>query len=99
MARVPDTRLDRLTALFKPKRRVPATVEFADLVGGGHASTEALLDVAPFRDADALVHVVRAFRDEEVAHHAPLIDPAADDGRKQRRLRRASSSCGIAVAA
>jgi len=78
VARVPDPRLDRLTALFKPKRRVPATVEFADLAAGAHTSTQALLDVAPFRDADALVHVVRAFRDEAVAHHTPVIDPAAD---------------------
>jgi len=78
VAKVPDPRLDRLTDLFRPRRRVPATVEFADLAGAGHASTQALLDVAPFRDADALVHVVRAFRDEAVPHHAPVIDPAAD---------------------
>ncbi len=78
VAKVPDPRLDRLTDLFRPRRRVPATVEFADLAGAGHASTQALLDVAPFRDADALVHVVRAFRDEAVPHHAPVIDTAAD---------------------
>ena len=31
ISRVPDERLDRLTALFQPKKRVPATVEFADM--------------------------------------------------------------------
>ncbi len=33
VARVPDERLDRLTALFNPRKRVPATVEFADIAG------------------------------------------------------------------
>jgi len=78
VARVPDERLDRLTALFNPRKRVPATVEFADLAGTGRADAKALLDVAPFRNADALVHVLRAFRDESVPHPAGSIDPARD---------------------
>jgi len=78
VARVPDERLDRLTALFNPKKRVPATVEFADLAGTGRADAKALLDVAPFRNADALVHVLRAFRDESVPHPAGSLDPARD---------------------
>ncbi len=78
VARVPDERLDRLTALFKPRKRVPATVEFADIAGTGRADAKALLDVVPFRNADALVHVVRAFRDESVPHPAGSSDPARD---------------------
>ena len=78
VARVPDERLDRLTALFNPRKRVPATVEFADLAGTGRADAKALLDVAPFRNADALVHVLRAFADESVPHPAGSIDPARD---------------------
>ncbi len=78
VARVPDERLDRLTSLFNPRKRVPATVEFADLAGTGRADAKALLDVAPFRNADALVHVLRAFRDESVPHPAGSIDPARD---------------------
>src|SRR5512139_2345790 len=66
VARVPDSRLDRLAALFPRKKRIPATVEFADLPGTGRTSTQALLDVAPFRDADALVHVVRGFREPSI---------------------------------
>src|SRR6516164_8716582 len=34
VSRVPDDRLDKLTALFNPKKHVPATVEFADMGGG-----------------------------------------------------------------
>ncbi len=78
VARVPDSRLDRLTALYKPKKRVPATVEFADLAVAGRTAAQALLDVAPFRDADALVHVVRAFRNPDVAHHTDEIVPSRD---------------------
>src|SRR5438874_3291542 len=60
VSRVPDERLDRLTALFQPKRRVPATVEFADMAAG-RAEAKSLLDVAAYRNADALLHVVRVF--------------------------------------
>ena len=80
VSRVPDERLDRLTALFNPKKHVPATVEFADMGGtaAGKSGAAALLDVAAFRNADALLHVVRLFRDPSVPHAAGSIDPARD---------------------
>jgi GTP-binding protein YchF len=80
VSRVPDDRLDRLTALFNPRKHVPATVEFADIAGVGGVKTgaAALLDVAPFRNADALLHVVRLFRDPAVPHPSGTIDPARD---------------------
>src|SRR4029450_9743647 len=61
-------------------KRVPATVEFADVAGtaGARTGAQALLDVAPFRNADALLHVVRMFRDPSVAHPSGTIDPARD---------------------
>ena len=77
VSRVPDERLDRLTALFQPKRRVPATVEFADMAAA-RAETKALLDVAAYRNADALLHVVRAFRDESVPHPNGSVNPGRD---------------------
>jgi ribosome-binding ATPase len=77
VSKVPDARLDRLTAMFNPKKRVPATVEFADLAGTG-GGAQALVDVAAYKNADALVHVVRAFRDEAVPHVKETIDPARD---------------------
>ncbi|HSD11692.1 MAG TPA: redox-regulated ATPase YchF [Candidatus Binatia bacterium] len=76
VSRVPDERLDRLTAMYNPRKRVPAIVEFADMAA--HAGAKDLLDVAPFRDADALLHVVRMFRDESVPHSAGSLDPARD---------------------
>jgi len=77
ISRVPDVRLDQLTALFQPKKRVPATVEFADMAAGrGEAKT--LVDVVAYRNADALLHVVRAFRDAAVTHPAGSIDPLRD---------------------
>ena len=80
VSRVPDERLDRLTALFNPRKHVPATVEFADIAGvaGVKTGAAALLDVAAFRNADALLHVVRMFRDPSVPHPSGSVDPARD---------------------
>ena len=78
---MPDERLEQLTVLFKPRKHVLATVEFADM-GGAAASAKsgvaALLDVAAYRNADALLHVVRMFRDPAVPHAAGSVDPARD---------------------
>ena len=68
---MPDARLDRLTAMYNPRKRVPATIEFTDIVGAGPTGAAALVDVAGYKTADALVHVVRAFRDEAVAASRP----------------------------
>jgi hypothetical protein len=89
VSRVPDARLDRLTALFKPKKHVPATVEFVDIANAarsGGTAAQALLDVAPYRNADALLHVVRAFRDESVPHPKSTIDPARDAREMEEEL-------------
>jgi GTP-binding protein YchF len=43
---------------------------------GGWA--QALVDVAAYKNADALVHVVRAFRDEAIPHPSGSVDPARD---------------------
>lgn len=79
IARVPDARLDVLTRMYNPRTRVPAVVEFADFAGrGAGAGTEALLDVAAYRNADALVHVLRTFTDPSIPHPAGSIDPRRD---------------------
>lgn len=81
-AQVPDTRLDRLAVLYSPKKRTPAAVTFADMAArrgadaGGGAG--ALVDVAPYRTANALLHVVRAFHDDAVPHPAGSVDPGRD---------------------
>ena len=78
ISKVPDERLDALTAMYNPRKRVPATVEFTDIVAPARSGAQMLVDVAGYKNADALVHVVRAFRDEAVAHPAGAVDPARD---------------------
>jgi GTP-binding protein YchF len=78
VTRVPDPRLDAFTALFNPKKKVPATVEFADMAAGGRTGTAGLVDVVAYRTAHALVHVVRAFRDPSVPHPKETVDPLRD---------------------
>ena len=78
ISKVPDDRLDKLTAMYNPRKRVPATVEFTDIVGPARSGAQALVDVAGYKNADALVHVVRAFRDESVPHPSGSVDPARD---------------------
>jgi GTP-binding protein YchF len=79
ISKVPDARLDRLTAMFNPRKRVAATVEFSDMAATGQtAGAQTLVDVAAYKNADALVHVLRAFDDPAVPHPAGSIDPARD---------------------
>ena len=75
-AHVPDPRLDRLSALFSPKKHTPATVEFVDVPGIAKGEQEQI-DLAALKNVDALVHVVRAFEDPEMPHEGGL-DPARD---------------------
>jgi GTP-binding protein YchF len=77
VTQVPDERLDKASEMFKPKKTVHATIEYVD-VGG--MSAEALKEssyLANLRGVDALMHVVRAFEDESIAHAGP-IEPLRD---------------------
>src|SRR5882672_10944112 len=78
ISRVPDDRLDKMTAMYNPKKRVPATIEFTDVIGPARSGAQALVDVAGYKNADALVHVIRAFRDASAPHPSSSIDPARD---------------------
>ena len=80
ISKVPDTRLDTLTAMYNPRKRVPATVEFTDMLAPARsgAGAQTLVDVAGYKNADALVHVVRAFRDASIPHPSGSVDPARD---------------------
>ena len=60
VARVPDDRVTRLAALFQPRKTIYASVEVVDLAGFDQGD-RATLDVGELRQADALLHVVRAF--------------------------------------
>ncbi len=63
VARVPDPRVDVLRSLFNPKKTTYATFEVVDLAGIAKGE-RAGLETKEFRNADALLHVVRGFRDE-----------------------------------
>jgi ribosome-binding ATPase YchF (GTP1/OBG family) len=79
ISKVPDARLDRLTAMYNPRKRVPATVEFSDLAAPGQTGgARTLVDVVAYKNADALVHVVRAFNDPAVAHPSGSVNPPRD---------------------
>ena len=85
VVQVPDPRLERLAAIFRPKRIVRADVTFVDLPApppsaGGRAGAEELPaeHLAWLREAEALVHVVRAFEDPAVPHPSGTVDPLRD---------------------
>ena len=83
---VPDARLDKLTELIKPQKKVPTTFEFTDIAGivKGASKGEGLGNkfLANIREVDAIVHVVRAFDDENVmreqGRESDFVDPMAD---------------------
>jgi GTP-binding protein YchF len=79
---VPDPRLDILTGIVHPERTVPAAVEFVDIAGlvKGASQGEGLGNqfLANIRETDAIVHVVRAFEDDDVLHVMGAVDPARD---------------------
>ncbi len=79
---VPDARLDTLAAIVHPQRVVPAAVEFVDIAGlvKGASQGEGLGNqfLANIRETDAIVHVVRAFDDDDVLHVMGSVDPVRD---------------------
>ncbi|HLF49033.1 MAG TPA: DUF933 domain-containing protein [Methylomirabilota bacterium] len=99
IARVPDERVDRLSALFKPKKTTYATFEVVDLAGIAKGERQGL-ETKEFRSADALLHVVRAFPDAAGAAPNPKSDIAdletelilADLEVVERRLERLEAS-------
>src|SRR5919199_1878996 len=87
VVKVPDERLIHLTEMFRPKKTTPAEVQYTDFPGVGFGSrdkSEAAW-VVTLRTVDALLQVVRAFRDESVLHEGP-IDPVADAEKVQLEL-------------
>ncbi|HEY9055048.1 MAG TPA: redox-regulated ATPase YchF [Rectinemataceae bacterium] len=79
---VPDSRLDVLTRMFSPKRRVPAAVEFVDIAGlvRGASKGEGLGNqfLSHIREVGMIAHVVRCFDDPDIIHVANRVDPADD---------------------
>jgi GTP-binding protein YchF len=82
MAAVPDARLNDIASIVHPERVVPTTIEFLDVAGlvRGASRGEGLGNqfLGHIRNADAIALVVRCFRDPQVPHVAPELDPRDD---------------------
>ena len=78
VAKVPDPRLAALRDLFNPKKYTPATVEYVDIPGITKGEGAESLDLAKLKAVDALLHVVRAFEDAEIAHTDGSVDALRD---------------------
>jgi GTP-binding protein YchF len=77
VAKVPDDRLDRLAALYSPKKLTHASVEYVDVGAIGQDALKDTAYSAHLRQVDALAHVVRVFDDPSIPH-VDTIDPLRD---------------------
>jgi len=87
VARVPDPDLERLAALFNPKKITHATVDYVDVPGLAPGEGKAALQgegkemssyLTSLKNVDALLHVVRAFEDPNLPHCQGSVDPSRD---------------------
>jgi len=79
---VPDERLEKIAQIIKPEKITPTTIEFIDIAGlvkGAHKG-EGLGNqfLAQIRNCDAIVEVIRVFRDENVEHIEKEVNPGRD---------------------
>lgn len=79
---VPDERLQKLSELYSNAPIVPATVSFVDIAGlvKGASQGEGLGNqfLANIRECAAIVHVVRAFENNDIVHVHERIHPEED---------------------
>jgi GTP-binding protein YchF len=87
IADVPDGKLDKLAEVVKPKKTTYASIEYVDLPGISRGEGKAALsgqsrDMGPYlnslKNADALLHIVRAFDDPNIPHIEGSVDPKRD---------------------
>ncbi len=79
---VPDARLSRLAEVYSSAKTIPTSLEFVDIAGlvRGASKGEGLGNkfLSHIRQVNAVVHVVRAFDDQDVVHVDGSIDPVRD---------------------
>jgi len=79
---VPDSRLNRITALIPTKKVVPTFLELVDIAGlvKGASKGDGLGNqfLGHIKDVNAVIHVVRCFEDPDVVHVEGSIDPERD---------------------
>ncbi|MBI5288113.1 MAG: redox-regulated ATPase YchF [Chloroflexi bacterium] len=80
VVKVPDARLDQLAKLFSPKKFTLADIRYIDFPGDAFSTGQGPSPqfLAQLARCDALIHVVRVFKDETVAHPAGSVDAARD---------------------
>lgn len=82
VAAVPDKRVDMLADLMKSKKKIYTTIEFVDIAGlvEGANKGEGLGNqfLANIREVDAIIYVLRCFKDEDVINTRPQIHPIKD---------------------
>src|SRR6201984_216383 len=77
VARVPDERLEKLSALYSPKKTTYATVEYVDVAAIGQEALKETAFLTSLRNVDALIHVLPAFEEDSIPHVGP-VDPLRD---------------------
>ncbi|MDO8486341.1 MAG: GTPase, partial [Candidatus Staskawiczbacteria bacterium] len=79
---VPDERVDKLAELSKSKKKIYATVDFVDIAGlvKGAAEGEGLGNkfLANIRETDAILYVLRAFKNPDIINTQQEINPLKD---------------------
>ncbi len=69
---VPDSRMDYLAEMYHPEKYTPAVIEFVDIAGlvAGASKGEGLGNkfLSHIREVDAIIHVVRCFKDDNIIH-------------------------------
>ena len=79
---VPDARLARIAETLGKDDPIPTRIEFLDVAGlvNGASKGEGLGNrfLGHIRDVDALVHVVRCFHNDDVAHVTGDVEPVRD---------------------
>lgn len=82
MVNVPDSRLEKLTAIAGSQEIIPAQIEFVDIAGlvRGASKGEGLGNkfLSHIREVDAIINVVRCFEDENITHVEGGVDPIRD---------------------
>ena len=82
IVKVPDERLEKLAKMSKSQKIIPAVIEFVDIAGlvKGAAEGEGLGNkfLSHIREVDAIVQVVRVFKDSRITHVHNVINPLSD---------------------
>ena len=77
-----DPRLEELAKIVKPKKIIPTAMQFVDIAGlvEGASKGEGLGNqfLTNIRETDAIVHVVRAFENDDIVHVSGKVSPIDD---------------------